>query len=727
MIAFRRSRKFGLLIRFLAFGTGIISVLSILFFFMFRIFENITYDSISDLNKEFVSQIDSSTETLNSTIVNYGMQLFYSDSVKTLMGSSSFSNTERVYMIRNLNTSLSSTDFAEEILVYNGHNDHVYSTDASYPDQLFDQMHHAPIHELLQNRNNNLRFKPIFCKESDSFKGEYYVFMFYEVYPDQTPKPGALIINIKSDWYRKLLLATAPTSDMIVIDDTGSVLVSGNESLQTEYQKYYPSITSENNSGYYVDHDQDKFCLYYRSPRTGHTYMRFSSLKNSLPRLFYFRHIVICFLAAIISIFAVIVIILLIFSLIPMLRMKDAMTTIEHLQAGYPNSELSDAKVSVPLEKQIATVISHSERSQLEQIFYDMLAGKAILNGQHLFPELAAAYQENGNTDDPKPQFGLLLVSAQHRKDIYNSLDGQHPEFLVTKSSHVYACIGLYHSVKDYSDLYQKIGSTCSCRLFISELFEDFTTLLSHFSKLDELRKLSLVLPENALFISEAMLEEKSASSSITSKDFTDLIVCLKSGSIESVRAKWNELLSQMQNCRYEDFQYLLNRTEDTIRKVQKECQPDNDHRLLPESLEQIRSLDEITQAFNKAFVLICSSYTQKKAEKYSDLAAKIKNIIQNEYHDNSLNSQLIADRIQMNNAYVGRLFKNSYGHSINDYINTCRIKEAMSLLKESDCPISEIARQVGFSNIKYFFVLFKKFTGKTPAVYREDLHDLQT
>ena len=131
---------------------------------MFRIFENITYDSISDLNKEFVSQIDSSTETLNSTIVNYGMQLFYSDSVKTLMGSSSFSNTERVYMIRNLNTSLSSTDFAEEILVYNGHNDHVYSTDASYPDQLFDQMHHAPIHELLQNRNNNLRFKPIFCK-----------------------------------------------------------------------------------------------------------------------------------------------------------------------------------------------------------------------------------------------------------------------------------------------------------------------------------------------------------------------------------------------------------------------------------------------------------------------------------------------------------------------------------------------------------------------------------
>ena len=47
-----------------------------------------------------------------------------------------------------------------------------------------------------------------------------------------------------------------------------------------------------------------------------------------------------------------------------------------------------------------------------------------------------------------------------------------------------------------------------------------------------------------------------------------------------------------------------------------------------------------------------------------------------------------------------------------------------MSLLKESDCSVSEIARQVGFSNIKYFFVLFKKFTGKTPAVYREDFQN---
>ena len=716
----RHSRKSRRLLKILASGTGFIAMLAAIFFSLFQIFEGITYDSVSDLNNEFISQIDSFTETINSSIINYGMQLFYSDSVKTLMGNASFSNTDRVYMIRNLNTSLSSTDFAEGILVYNGHNGHVYSTDPSYPDQPLDELRHEPIRELLTNRRNDLRFKPIYCRESAPSGREYYVFMFYEVYPDQQPKPGTLIVTIKSDWYKKALLAAAPSSDMIVIDENGSVLVSANDALRKEYTHYYPSITPENSSGYFVNHDKGEICLYYKSASTGHTYMKISSLEKTLPRLLYFRHIVICFLITLICIFAVIFIVLLIFSLIPMLRMKDALITIEHIQTGHPSAEAPDAPPSVPLEKQIAAVVSYSERGRLEQLFYDMLAEKQEPDCGLLFKEhsgKSGTVTEGPGTESAR--FGLLLVSAKHRKDIYNSLRGLHPEFLATKSSQVYACIGLYTSDEDYENLYRQISGTLNCRVFVSSLFDSFDSLIQHSSNLDELRRLSFLLPETELIVHEAALEEKAPANTITSKNFTDLIVCLKSGSIEAVRAKWTELLNRIQNYRYEDFQYILNRTEDTICKILRECHPENSSRLLPESLEQLQSLDEINTAFDRAFLLICGSYSQKKAEKYSDLAARIKDIVQQEYHDSSLNSQRIADRIQMNNAYVGRLFKSSYGRSINDYINTCRIEEAMKLLKDSDLAISEIAQQVGFSNIKYFYVLFKKSTGVTPAGYR--------
>ena len=107
-----KSKKVRQAIRILAFGTGFIVMLSAVFFTLFRIFERITYDSISDLNRDFAIQIDTLTETINSSIVNYGMQLFYSNAVKTMMGAASFSNTDRVYMTRDLNTSLSSTEFA---------------------------------------------------------------------------------------------------------------------------------------------------------------------------------------------------------------------------------------------------------------------------------------------------------------------------------------------------------------------------------------------------------------------------------------------------------------------------------------------------------------------------------------------------------------------------------------------------------------------------------------
>ena len=130
-----KSKKVRQAIRILAFGTGFIVMLSAVFFTLFRIFERITYDSISDLNRDFAIQIDTLTETINSSIVNYGMQLFYSNAVKTMMGAASFSNTDRVYMTRDLNTSLSSTEFAGSIIIHNGYTNRVYSTDPGTADK----------------------------------------------------------------------------------------------------------------------------------------------------------------------------------------------------------------------------------------------------------------------------------------------------------------------------------------------------------------------------------------------------------------------------------------------------------------------------------------------------------------------------------------------------------------------------------------------------------------
>lgn len=703
------SKKFKRFFRLLAIGSGFLAVLSISFFSLFRIFEGITYDSISDLNRDFAIQMDSLTEMINSSIINYGMQLFYSDTVKTLMGPTSFSNTERVYMTRSLNTSLSSTDFAEAVLVHNGYTGQVYSTDPSFPNQTMDHLRSAPIRKLLLNRTNEQRFKPIYCQEDGPSKKEYYTFLFYEVYPDKAPKPSTLVLTVKSDWYKKALLAANPSSDLIVIDKDGSVLVWANDSLKSKYQKYYSLITDEKSSGYFLNNKEKEICMYYESRTTGHTYMKISSVSKLLPRLLYFRKIVIYLLAGLTSVFGVLLTVLLVFALIPMLHMKEAITTIDKLQTG--DSKKVPPLPVIPRKDQLNAIVSRSERASLEQVFYDMLALKLEPSPERLFKE-------------EKGQFGLLLIHAQHRKDIYELVEQKHPEILVTKSSHVYACIGLYSSDEDYSFVWQLLSSKLSCRCFISQLFDQFSLLNEHYGNLNELRKLSLVLPADSLAIHEQTLWEKSQTNTITTKDFTDLTVRLKSGSLEASRAKWKEILEVIMNYRYEEFQYILYRAEDTICKILLESSPElleNGQRLLPESLEQIQEIGEINKAFDRAFAAICANYSEKKAERYSGLALQIQTLIQNTYHDSSLSSQSIADRFHMNNAYLGRLFKSAYGHSINDYINTCRIHEGMKLLRNTELPVEEIAQTVGFTNIKYFYVLFKKFSGTTPSRFRTD------
>lgn len=708
--AVKNPKKIRQLIHILALGSGFLVVLAIIFLTLFRIFERITYDSISDLNRDFAIQIDSLTETINSSIVNYGMQLFYSDAVKTMMGSGTFSNTDRVYMTRDLNTSLSSTDFAESIIIHNGYTEHVYSTDPSFPDQPIDIYKKSPIRQLLISRTNEDRFKPIYCHENGPGGKEYYTFMFYEVYPDGTPKPSTLVITIKSNWYKKSLLASNPSSDLIVINKHGDILVSASDSLLDKYTEYYPMITKEKNSGYFIDNKKKEICMYYESLTTGHTYMKISPLQKTLPRLLYFRRIVVCFMVTLISIFGAALVVLLIFALMPMLRLKDAIKTIDKLLEGNePDMPGPPNAPALPLREQINAVVSKSERASLEQVLYDMLAGKLSLSSSRLFK----------NQEGP---FGFMLVHAQHRKDIYELVEKQHPEMVVTKSSHIYACIGIWESEEDYKDLAAFISQSLNCRLFKSSLFTDFESLASHFSNLNELRKLGLILNEEELVIHEEALAIKTPANTITTRDFTDLIVRLKSGSIDLSRAKWLEILDTIKNYRYDDFQYILYRAEDTICNILNEFSSDllkDGQKLLPESLEQIRDLGEINRAFDRAFVSICDNYSEKKAEKYSELARHIKEIVQEHYHDSSLNSQRIADMIQMNNAYLGRMFKSSYGRSINDYINTCRLEESMRLLRHTDQSVEEIAQRVGFSNIKYFYVLFKKFTGITPTTYR--------
>ena len=73
-----------------------------------------------------------------------------------------------------------------------------------------------------------------------------------------------------------------------------------------------------------------------------------------------------------------------------------------------------------------------------------------------------------------------------------------------------------------------------------------------------------------------------------------------------------------------------------------------------------------------------------------------------------------------MNPAYLGQLFRKTYGVYFRDYFRQVRINEAKKRLRQTDMRVYEIADDVGFENPDYFVTQFRKEVGMTPMNYRK-------
>ncbi|NLK69548.1 MAG: AraC family transcriptional regulator [Clostridiaceae bacterium] len=94
------------------------------------------------------------------------------------------------------------------------------------------------------------------------------------------------------------------------------------------------------------------------------------------------------------------------------------------------------------------------------------------------------------------------------------------------------------------------------------------------------------------------------------------------------------------------------------------------------------------------------------------------------EYLRNNYNTDIRLEELAMKSFisknYFSRLFKEVTGINFTDYIQNLRVDEACSLLKNTDMKVIDIANQVGFRDMKFFYEVFKKLTGKTPGEFRK-------
>lgn len=151
-------------------------------------------------------------------------------------------------------------------------------------------------------------------------------------------------------------------------------------------------------------------------------------------------------------------------------------------------------------------------------------------------------------------------------------------------------------------------------------------------------------------------------------------------------------------------------------------------YKLITYYLKQIQKTSTIHQLNQLKITILMDITSRMKQINTSKISRPVSDTIfyiaKNLYQNISLTD--ICEALHFNPSYLSRLFKKEMNVTISEFILIEKIEEAKRLLILSDHSILEISILLHFTDQSYFTKAFKKVTGITPKVYRNQ-HKLLT
>lgn len=213
-------------------------------------------------------------------------------------------------------------------------------------------------------------------------------------------------------------------------------------------------------------------------------------------------------------------------------------------------------------------------------------------------------------------------------------------------------------------------------------------------------------------------------SSSVSVKDNGRLEQAVASGHVEQSIQECMSILDKLAAARPTPFRMKCN-TIQLLLSCLKQAEPVMDDRHYAELArqidEQLLRTDSLPETKASAVSLLGDIVNQMKKDKSSRselIMQKCREYIEDNLHED-LGLEVVAQHFFYNASYFSILFKNHFGISFTDFLVKQRMQRARSLLFESDKRVADIAKLVGYKDIKYFNKVFKKTFLYSPEEFR--------
>ena len=105
--------------------------------------------------------------------------------------------------------------------------------------------------------------------------------------------------------------------------------------------------------------------------------------------------------------------------------------------------------------------------------------------------------------------------------------------------------------------------------------------------------------------------------------------------------------------------------------------------------------------------------------EQESRIVARVIREVEEHYAED-IGLEWAAERVGLSAGYLSSFFKRTVGKSFTQHLIGVRMEKAKALLQQGDRRVAEISKMVGYPNVSYFCLQFKKFYGITPNQIRQ-------
>ena len=718
----------------LLFVLAIALTISFLSLVLYRNFEASTIDTVNRLNRVSLAETARINEYVRKMIRTSGMELFSEPSVQRLMYGTDLTNFEAVTGVRRIDSVKSMGRFIHSIYVYNAATGYLYATSDVVSEHAV-RFEDRGVVELLSSGEELRRLTPIARFAGSSTRlVPVHTFFFFST-SSVAPEPrGALVINVTVDWLDEIV--AHDESELLVVDPAGMAIYGTDRGAFLRDLSGEPYIRrvldSAEPGGVFVADADGRRRLVLFAGDEDLWFIRLFDYDALMAGLQSMRDAT---LYAVLAMLVVGIAVAFVLSRLLYRPIRRIVRTVDAWSESASTPEAATARetdelghLSIAIESIVArnTSLEAAARSRGAVLQREVL--KELLLG-HVFggADPSAVFGEYGimfRADEP-----FRMVVARHR--LPADAGAADPASDGVSECEPDECRGCAVDMSDVT-VYLLQGATAPVeRRLIRRLQSQGARLVVRGPDVPDARSLPAAYARAFELAQFAFLFQPGEVVSVDDRrhqtaDFEyptaleqRVLQSARSGEAQAALALVRQFFEEVSAFRHDHFRFAVRRLYVSLELLAHGGAADADVARLDELPVNPDTVDEICAPFARLLESLEQSVEAARAARRAEVAEAVRREVAGRYTDPNLSLRAIADQVGLSGSYLARLYKEETGTSVADAINDFRLEIAGQLLLSEDAPAREIAVRVGLVNENYFYTLFRKKVGMTPAAYR--------